>query len=142
MVAGLVFAGGRLLIARRRAGDHLGGLWEFPGGKLEAGETAAAALQRELREELEIDVEVCTRLAEVTHAYPEREVGIEFFACRLRGGTPQARGCAAFAWVTADQLSDFEFPPADAQLLNQLRASPQLWAPGGGPVPAGGPDGG
>ncbi len=128
MVAGLIFRHGRLLITQRRAGDHLGGLWEFPGGKLEAGETAAEGLCRELREELGIEVRVGARLALVEHRYPERNVRLEFFRCTLLRGEPQPLGCQATAWVTAAELAHYEFPAADAQLLAQLRSSPLLWA--------------
>ncbi len=128
MVAGLVFRDGRLLITQRRAGDHLGGLWEFPGGKLEPGESAAEGLRRELREELGIDAQVGERLGLVEHRYPERNVRLEFFRCTLLRGEPQPLGCQATAWVTAAELERFAFPAADAQLLTQLRASPALWA--------------
>jgi len=132
VAAGLVFHEGRLLITRRRAGDHLGGLWEFPGGKIEPGETAAGALRRELREELDIEVTVGTLLAEVAHDYPERRVHLEFFTCRLAAGEPRALGCEAIAWVTAEELSSFPFPPADRQLLARLQNSPHLWGARGG----------
>lgn len=127
VVAGLIFRNGQLLITQRRAGDHLGGLWEFPGGKLETGETAAEGLLRELREELGVEVRVGARLAVVEHRYPERSVRLQFFRCTLLRGEPQPIGCAAIAWVTAAELARYEFPAADAQLLAQLRKSPHLW---------------
>ena len=127
VAAGLVFQNGRLLIARRRKGDHLGGLWEFPGGKIEPGETAPEALRRELGEELEIDVVVGDLVANVSHDYPERSVQVSFYRCRLHSGVPQARGCDAFTWVTPTTLEDFEFPPADREVLAMLREAPRLW---------------
>lgn len=131
VVAGLLFHAGRLLVARRRPGDHLGGCWEFPGGKLEPGETAVEALRRELREELGIDVAVGALFAEVAHDYPDRGVHLQFFCCRLVAGEPRTLGCDAIAWVTPMELSDFDFPPADLQLLARLRTSPELWLPDG-----------
>lgn len=128
VVAGLVFRHSRLLITQRRAGDPLGGLWEFPGGKLETGETAVEGLARELREELGVEVRVGARLAVVEHRYPERSVRLQFFRCTLLRGEPQPIGCAATAWITAAELRHYEFPAADAQLLVQLAESPDWWA--------------
>ncbi len=127
VAAGLVFHRGRLLLSQRRAGDHLGGLWEFPGGKIEPGESAAACLQRELREELAIEVEVNDRVAIVEHAYPERHVRLHFYRCRLRAGQPRAVGCQAFAWVTAEELTRYDFPAADAGLIVRLVRERHWW---------------
>lgn len=128
VAAGLIFHQGRLLITQRKAGDHLGGLWEFPGGKCEPGETHAAALQRELREELAIEVTVGERLEVIEHSYPEKSVRLEFFRCRLSAGTPTPLGCAALAWVGPAELANYSFPAADTRLLKKIRQSPQLWA--------------
>lgn len=127
VAAGLVFHHGRLLIAQRRAGDHLGGLWEFPGGKREPGETFEDCLRRELREELGIEVLVGQRVACIEHSYPDRTVHLEFFRCRLQSGTPQPLGCADVAWITAAEISKYTFPPADAQLLTRLREDQEWW---------------
>jgi mutator protein MutT len=125
--AGLVFRSGRLLITRRHADAHLGGLWEFPGGKREPGETFEQCLARELREELGIEVRAGDAFDDVTHAYPEQTVQLRFFVCDLPAGEPRALGCSAFAWVTRDELSAYEFPAADASLLRKLRAASHLW---------------
>src|SRR5262245_54637012 len=87
--AGLVFRDGQLLITRRHADAHLGGLWEFPGGKRESGETFEQCLVRELREELGIEVEVGEVLESVTHAYPEKTVHLKFFRCRWKQFEPR-----------------------------------------------------
>jgi 8-oxo-dGTP diphosphatase len=126
VAAGLVFRKGRLLITQRIAGAHLGGLWEFPGGKLEPGESWEAGLVRELREELGIEVSVGRMLAEVTHAYPEKTVRLRFLVCALRAGEPAPLECAALAWVTAPELRQFRFPPADQRLLRQLPDAPEF----------------
>ena len=127
VAAGLVFRDGQLLITQRRATDHLGGLWEFPGGKREAAETFVACLQRELTEELGIEVAVESLVQEVTHAYPEKSVRIQFFRCRWLRHEPQPLGCAACRWIRREQLADYAFPAADAQLLQQLAAAAALW---------------
>lgn len=128
VAAGLVFDGGRLLITQRPPGGHLAGLWEFPGGKLESGESWEQALQRELREELGIEVAVGREFCRVQHAYPERVVRLRFFVCRIASGTPMPIGCSAVAWVGPDGLGQFEFPEADRQLLEQLPMAPEFGA--------------
>jgi mutator protein MutT len=125
--AGLIFRSGKLLITQRHAGAHLGGLWEFPGGKREPGETFEHCLARELHEELGIQVEVGSLFEDVTHAYPEKTVRLKFFLCGLPQGEPQAIGCAALKWVTRDELPTHEFPAADAGLLQKLLSSEGLW---------------
>jgi len=128
VAAGLVFRAGRLLITQRPVGGHLAGLWEFPGGKLESGETWEVALQRELREELGIDVEVGRQFSEVKHTYPGKRVHLRFFVCRLVGGEPRPLGCAALVWVTAEELEHYEFPAADRQLLLELPAAEEFFS--------------
>ncbi len=120
--AALIFQDGRLLITRRHAHSHLGGLWEFPGGKREPGETFEQCLVREIREELGIEIAVGTLFSELTHAYRERTVHLKFFACRRTAGEPKPIGCAELKWVRKDKLADYKFPEADARLLEQLAA--------------------
>ena len=125
--AGLIFRSGQLLITQRHTAAHLGGLWEFPGGKREPGETFEQCLARELREELGVEVVVGQLFESVTHAYPERAVHLKFFVCQLERGEPQPIGCSAVAWVNQAGLDDYDFPAADAQLLEKLRAATELW---------------
>jgi len=127
VAAGIVFREGRVLIARRRPQDHLGGLWEFPGGKRQPGESYEACLHRELREELDIEVQVGERIANITHDYPEKSVHLEFFLCRWVRHEPRAVGCSDFAWVRREELANYAFPAADAQLLARLTADASLW---------------
>jgi len=127
VAAGLVFRDGRLLITQRRRGDHLGGLWEFPGGKRERNETWDACLRRELKEELGIEVEVRELFGSIPYAYPEKTVHLKFYRCLWRKHEPRTLGCHTFAWVTASQLAEYVFPPADEQLLQRLVGSPELW---------------
>src|SRR6185436_11917796 len=106
--AGLIFRDGKLLITQRHSGAHLGGLWEFPGGKREPQETAEQCLVRELREELGIEVEVGELFEHLEHRYPEKTVRLSFFRCRWKQHEPQALGCPAFKWITVAQLKDYE----------------------------------
>lgn len=124
VAAGLIFRGDQLLITQRRQQDHLGGLWEFPGGKRHPGETFAACLARELREELAIEVEVGPLYESIRHDYPEKRVLLKFYLCRWRRHEPQALGCARFAWITRADLAQYPFPAADAQLIERLLREP------------------
>lgn len=125
--AGLIFRAGRLLITQRHPDSHLGGLWEFPGGKREAGESYEQCLVRELREELDVEVQVGRLFEEITHAYPEKTVRLQFLICRLIAGEPRPIGCAAVKWIECSELGDYVFPAADATLLEKLKGTPDLW---------------
>jgi len=126
--AALIFRDGKLLITQRHAKSHLGGLWEFPGGKREAGETFEQCLVREIREELGVEISVGELFEEIFHAYPEKSVRLKFFICKLLSGEPQPLDCAAVKWIRQSQLANFEFPAADAQLIEKLqRLEFPLW---------------
>ena len=127
VAAALIFRNGKLLITQRHASAHLGGLWEFPGGKREPNETFEECLSRELREELGVEVEVGELLESVTHAYPEKTVHLKFYRCRWKRNEPKAIGCPALKWVNADELDEHEFPAADARLLETLKGTQGLW---------------
>ena len=118
--AALIFRDGKLLITQRHAKAHLGGLWEFPGGKREPGETAEECLVREIREELGVAISVGELFEEISHDYPEKSVRLKFFICKLISGEPQPLDCAAVKWIGKTELADFKFPAADAQLLEKL----------------------
>jgi len=119
----LIDPDGRVLLAQRPAGKHLAGLWEFPGGKVHAGETPEAALIRELDEELGIDV-VASCLAPFTfasHAYPEFHLLMPLYVCRNWSGIARAREGQQLKWVRPAQLADYPMPPADKPLVAMLR---------------------
>lgn len=121
MAAGIIQQNGRFLITRRRTGEHLGGLWEFPGGKSEAGESLVDCLHRELREELGIEVRNLRPYRTIRHRYPEKTVELHFFRCQLKAGEPQMLGCDDFRWVSPQELRNYEFPPADQPLIEALQ---------------------
>jgi mutator protein MutT len=128
VAAALIFRDGRLLITRRNAGAHLGGLWEFPGGKREPGETFRSCLKRELREELGIEIATLRLVATVRHDYPDKKVRLKFYLCRLLKNEPRPLECAAVAWVRRPELQHYKFPEADAQLLDKIRGTSAFWS--------------
>jgi len=119
----LVDIDGRVLIAKRPEGKALAGLWEFPGGKVEAGERPEAALIRELGEELGIEVtEACLApFVFASHAYDSFHLLMPLYLCRRWSGVVTAREHAALAWVKPSKLADYPMPPADAPLVAWLR---------------------
>ncbi|MSO45231.1 MAG: (deoxy)nucleoside triphosphate pyrophosphohydrolase [Acidobacteria bacterium] len=122
VVAAVIEAGNRFLLTRRQAGVHLEGLWEFPGGKIEPGESHAEALRRELREELDADVDVHELVLQTTHEYPDRTVTLYFHRCVLRG-VPRPMLGQAMRWVVREDLTTLGLPPADAELIRLLTGS-------------------
>lgn len=122
VVAAVVRRDGQFLLTRRMQGAHLAGLWEFPGGKLEDGESPEEALVRECREECGIEIAVDDILDVAFHRYPNKDVLLLFYACRLVSGTVQDIGVAAHAWTTPKGLDAYELPPPDARLVTKLKA--------------------
>ena len=119
----LVDADGRVLICQRPEGKQLAGLWEFPGGKVEPGETPEAALIRELNEELGIQIkEACLApFVFASHAYESFHLLMPLYLCRRWDGFVERREHAALAWVKPNQMGDYPMPPADAPLVAWLR---------------------
>ncbi|MEM7508696.1 MAG: 8-oxo-dGTP diphosphatase MutT [Pseudomonadota bacterium] len=119
----LIDADGRILLAERPEGKSMAGLWEFPGGKVEQGETPEACLIRELQEELGIDTwESCLApLTFASHGYEDFHLLMPLFACRKWEGIAQGREGQRLAWVASNKLSKYPMPPADLPLLAILR---------------------
>ena len=119
----LVDADGRVLLARRPPGKAMAGLWEFPGGKVAAGETPESALIRELREELGIDVEqsCLAPLAFASHSYDDFHLLMPLYVCRIWSGLVTPKEGQELRWVRPARLRDFPMPPADAPLIPVLR---------------------
>jgi 8-oxo-dGTP diphosphatase len=109
----------RFLVTRRQQGVHLEGYWEFPGGKCEPGESHAACLAREIREELDVLATVGDELMTTVHAYPERHVELHFLRCDI-AGPPIPQLGQEMRWVPRAELATLAFPPADAELVRLL----------------------
>ena len=119
----LIDRDGRVLLAQRPKGKTMAGLWEFPGGKLEAGETPERCLIRELREEIGVDTwaSCLAPLTFASHEYEEFHLLMPLFVCRKWTGTPSGREQQSLAWVRSDGLSKYPMPPADTPLVAMLR---------------------
>lgn len=119
----LIDVDGRVLLAQRPEGKSMAGLWEFPGGKVESGETPEEALIRELHEELGIDTwaSCLAPLTFASHAYDDFHLLMPLFACRKWQGTPASREGQKLVWARANALRDYPMPPADVPLIAVLR---------------------
>jgi A/G-specific adenine glycosylase len=112
----------RILVDRRPPEGLLGGLWEFPGGKIEAGETPEACVKREILEELAIEIEVGQHLITVDHAYSHFKVSLHVYHCTHRSGEPQPIACDEIRWVTVAELSELPFPAANVKIIDAIVA--------------------
>lgn len=135
VVAALIERDGWFLLSRRRADQSFPLCWEFPGGKVEAGEAPVAALGREIREELGCEVRVGGLFEEVRHAYAGFDLRMLVFACEIASGAPSAVAVAEVAWVEATRLPSLDLPPADRPLAQRLasRSHPAPMPPGSRP---------
>ncbi len=120
VVAALIENAGRFLVQRRRLDGARAGLWEFPGGKREPGESDEAALARECREELGLSVEVGPLVFETEHAYPDLTVSLGLFACRILDGTAVAKEGQLVSWLPRAELASVPFCEADLELVRRL----------------------
>ena len=122
VVAAVIEEDNRFLLTRRQPGVHLAGMWEFPGGKIDPAETHAAALDREIKEELDAGVAVGDLVLHTTHEYPDRTVALYFYRCTL-AATPRPLLGQEMRWVPRDELAALGFPPADEALITLLLES-------------------
>ena len=111
---------GKILITRRKPEDHLGGFWEFPGGKRIACESLGACLERELYEELGVRVKLGRLLKRIDYAYPGKRVSLYFYQCELSNGRPLPRGVSELRWVWPFEMRHYPFPPADEPFLREF----------------------
>lgn len=124
VVACVIQRDGKFLITKRLKHSHLGHLWEFPGGKIEPGETIEECAVRECREEIGVEVQPLRLFQELTHNYPEVSVHLYFELCKLVSGEPQAIHCADWKWVLPKDLTQYEFPAADREIIQALVPRP------------------
>jgi 8-oxo-dGTP diphosphatase len=122
VVAAVIEEDDRFFLTRRLPGVHLEGMWEFPGGKIDPAETHAAALERELREELDVGVLVGDLVFHTTHEYPDRTIALFFYRCTLAGDPKPMLG-QEMRWVPRRELGTLGFPPADEALITRLMES-------------------
>jgi mutator protein MutT len=120
VTAGIILDQGRVLIAKRQKGSHLEGLWEFPGGKQERGETLKECLEREFREELGIQVRADHQVLTVDHDYGDRLIFLHIFRCTLIAGDPKTLQCQECRWVDPVDFSKFTFAPPDTEAIRLL----------------------
>lgn len=121
VVAALIWKEGRFMICQRPEYKARGLLWEFVGGKLEAGETMGAALIRECREELDITVDVGDVFTQVIHTYPDICIRLTLFHCSIASGTPRLLEHNDLKWILPEEIPNFDFCPADVDILKQIR---------------------
>ena len=121
VVAALIWNGDRFLICQRPEYKARGLLWEFVGGKVESGETKAAALIRECREELDVTVDVGEKFMEVEHRYPDLTVHLTLFSATIAQGEPKLLEHNALRWITPGEIDHFDFCPADETILDEIR---------------------
>lgn len=120
VVGAVIERDGLILCAQRRPGGETGGLWEFPGGKIEPEETPQAALAREIREELHCAVEVGDEVITTTHEYGFGLITLTTYRCRLLAGEPRATEHAALTWLAPDELDSLDWAPADVPAVKLL----------------------
>lgn len=114
---------GEVLIDRRLSGGAFGGLWEFPGGKIEADETIENCITREIKEELALDIEVGVHLITVNHSYADFQVTLIVHHCHYLGGSPQPLESQEVCWSKIEHLHNFSFPEANYQIIDMLTTS-------------------
>ena len=120
VTAAVIEVDGRFLVTRRQPGVHLEGHWEFPGGKCNPGEPLKDCLARELREELDVDVQVHEEVFATSHEYEDRRVELHFLSCTLLG-QPQPQLRQDMRWISRDDFARLQFPPADDELIEMLQ---------------------
>ncbi|MBN1541625.1 A/G-specific adenine glycosylase [candidate division KSB1 bacterium] len=132
VAVGVIWRDKKLLIARRLEKAMLGGLWEFPGGKVETGETPQEAVVREIREETGIECRSIEKIGEIEHGYTHFSITLHAFHCQHTSGEPQTLGCSDVRWICPSELEDYAFPRANSKLFVKLQ-HPPTWALEGDP---------
>lgn len=121
VTAAIIRQNGKILICQRPAEKNCGLLWEFPGGKIEDGETGEQCIVRECQEELGIALSVERELTDITYEYPDRIVHLHFFLCNIADGVPEKKEHNAFTWITPDKIDQYEFCSADKGMISKFK---------------------
>lgn len=127
VTAAAMIRNGKVLIAQRKAGSHMEYRWEFPGGKLEPDETPEECIKREIKEELDMDIEVIDIYKVVKFEYEEKDILLLCYLCKILKGEGKSLECNDFKWVTRDELAGFDFVPADLPIVEKLRSEERLF---------------
>lgn len=120
VTAAIIRRDGKLLICQRPANKNCGLLWEFPGGKIVAGETGEQCIIRECQEELGVTLNVERELSDITYEYPDCIVHLHFYLCDIVAGVPEKKEHNAITWITQDEVNQYEFCPADKKMLSSV----------------------
>ncbi len=126
IAAGIIWNKGQILISKRRENGLLGGLWEFPGGKIEKGENAQTCIIREVKEELGVLVQPTSFLKQIKHAYTHFSITMDAYHCDYLQGTPQAIGCDNWKWITPEEIRLLPFPKANHKLFDKIIVSESI----------------
>ena len=127
VTAAAMMRGGKVLIAQRQAGSHMEYRWEFPGGKLEPDETPEECIVREIKEELDIEIEVIDIYKVVKFKYEEKDILLLCYLCKILKGEGKTLECNDFRWVGRDGLANFDFVPADLPIVEKLMRDERLF---------------
>ena len=117
---GLIWRDNNILISKRHSNAMLGGLWEFPGGKIKEGESAKECVKREIKEELGVNVSVGGKITTIKHAYSHFTIELTAYHCQYQSGEPATLDCADFKWITTDQIESLPFPKANHKIFNKI----------------------
>ena len=121
VTAAIIRQNGKVLICQRTAEKNCGLLWEFPGGKIEAGETGEQCIVRECQEELGVTLSVERELKDITYEYPDRIVHLHFYICNIVNGDPEKKEHNALEWIGPDEIDQYKFCPADKAMISELK---------------------
>ena len=126
VTAAIICKDGKFLICQRPKGKNCELLWEFPGGKIESGETVEACIVREIQEELGVTLRILQKFTDVIYEYPDKTVHLHFFLAEIASGELTCKEHNALAWITADEIGNFQFCPADDSMIrnNNLKSVP------------------
>jgi len=123
IAAGIISRGAKVLITKRLPNEHLGGYWEFPGGKLQETESLEQCVQREIKEELGLEIKVKAKIGTWSYSYPDRDCELNFFLCDILEGEPIAKKGQEWRWIDRLDLAKYKFPPANTEVIKILSSS-------------------